>query len=152
MTEKLKKRIIGRIVRWVIRAFLNWRFYFKQLFWSYKYYHSKKLANTCDIKCKIKYVGERNTKFPHPVGVVIGMGVQLGNNCVLFQNITLGTKSLRFDDDYPKIGNNVIIGANAVLIGKIKIGNNVKVGASSFVNFDVPDNAVVVGNPARIIN
>ena len=53
--------------------------------------------------------------------------------------------------DRPRIGDNVSVGANAVIIGPIRIGNNVTVGAGAVVVKDVPDNAVVVGNPARLI-
>lgn len=151
MIKNLKKSFLGKILKWCLRSFLSWHAYFKQLFWFYVFYNSKKLANNCDIKCQIKYVGRKRTKFPHPVGIIIGMGVKLGYDCIIFQNVTLGTKNLRYGDDYPEIGNNVIVGANAVLIGKIRIGNNVKIGASSFVNFDVPDNATVIGNPGKII-
>ncbi|MBA5628933.1 serine O-acetyltransferase [Moheibacter lacus] len=149
--EKLKKSIIGKLTKWLLRAFLSWRFYFKQLFWSYQYYQTKRLANSCDIKCTIKYVGKRNTKFPHPVGVVIGMGVKLGNHCTIYQNSTLGTKRLVFGNDYPEIGDNVVVGANAIIIGNVKIGNNAIIGASTLVNIDIPDNAIVVGNPMRVV-
>ncbi len=147
----LKKSLIGKLLKWVLRSALNWRFYFKQLFWSYKYYQTKKLANTCDIKCKIKYVGEKKTKFPHPVGVVIGMGVVMGESCIIFQNTTLGTRKMFYGDDYPILGNNVTVGANSIVVGNVKIGNNVTIGACTFVNKDIPDNAIVVGNPMKII-
>ena len=149
--EQLKKSIVGRSLKWILRAFLGWRFYFKQLFWSYKYYQTKRIANNCDIKCKIKYVGEKNIKFPHPIGIVIGMGVELGNDCIIFQNTTLGTKRLIYDQDYPKLGHNVIVGANSVIIGNVKIGNNVTIGAMTLVNKDIPDNAIAIGIPVRII-
>lgn len=151
MINRFKKSFLGKGIKWLLRAFLSWRFYFKQLYWSYKYYRTKKLANNCDIKCKINYVGKRNTKFPHPLGIVIGIGVKMGNNCIIFQNVTLGAKNFEFGDNYPNIGSNVVIGANSVLIGNIKIGNNVVIGACTLVNKDIPDNTIVAGNPMRII-
>lgn len=149
--EKLKKSIIGKLTKWLLRSFLSWRFYFKQLFWSYQYYQTKRLANSCDIKCTIKYVGKRSTKFPHPVGVVIGMGVKLGNHCTIFQNSTLGTKKMNYGDDYPVLGDHVIVGANVLVIGKVTIGNHVTIGASTLVLSDVPDYAIVAGNPMKIL-
>lgn len=149
--DSLKKSFIGKTAKWILRAFLSWRFYFRQLFWSYLYYQTKRLANACDIKCTIRYVGQKNTKFPHPVGVVIGMGVKLGNHCTIFQNSTLGTKNMFYNNDYPTLGNNVTIGANSILIGKITIGSNVTIGASTLVMTDIPDNAIVAGNPMRIV-
>lgn len=147
----IKKSLFGETLKWILRAFRSWRAFFRQLFFSYKYYHTKRLAICCDIKCTIKYAGNKKAKFPHPVGVVIGMGVILGSECVIFQNSTLGTKKMEFGDDYPKLGNNVIVGANAVVIGDITIGNNVTIGALTLVNGDVPDNAIVIGNPMKIV-
>ena len=84
----------------------------------------------------------------HGIGLVIHPGVIIGHNAVLHQNTTIGTSRR---SNPPVIGNNVIVGANCVIIGNIKIGNNVIIGAGSVVIKDVPDNAIVVGNPARII-
>lgn len=85
---------------------------------------------------------------------MIGIGVQIGQNCTVFQNVTIGAKNQEDADNgiYPSIGDNVIIGCNAVIIGNIKIGDNVRIGASSLVNCNIPDNSTVVGNPCRIIS
>lgn len=77
-----------------------------------------------------------------------------GKSLTIFQGVTIGDRFL--PDEYgeigcPTIGNNVSIVSNAVIFGNIKIGNNVLIGAGSIVTKDVPDNCVVVGNPARII-
>lgn len=71
----------------------------------------------------------------------------IGDNFRFKNNITIGQKK----NQRPIIGNNVYVGSNAVIIGGIRIGDNVKIGAGAVVVKDVPDNAVVVGNPARII-
>lgn len=75
----------------------------------------------------------------------------IGCNFTCRQNTTLGNKSDDKPNERPTIGNNVTLGANVVIIGNVRIGNNVTIGAGSVVVKDVPDNAVVVGNPARII-
>jgi serine O-acetyltransferase len=88
--------------------------------------------------------------FPHPQCIVIGMAT-LGENCTVYQGVTIGAK-LPYHDKYPKIGDNVYIGAGSTILGDIKIGNNVTVGAKTLILDDVPDNTVVVGNPSRILS
>lgn len=85
----------------------------------------------------------------HYSGIVINASVVIGENCVIRQGVTIGNKN--FENDVPVLGDNVDIGAGAVIIGKIKIGNNVKIGANAVVLKDVPDNHIAVGNPARNI-
>lgn len=75
----------------------------------------------------------------------------IGRNFSCRQNTTIGNKSDDKPNERPTIGDNVTLGANVVIIGNVHIGNNVIIGAGSVVVKDVPDNAVVVGNPARII-
>jgi len=85
----------------------------------------------------------------HGFGIVVHPQSIIGDNVTIHQNVTIG--SSRNGGVPPIIGNNVIIGANALIIGDIKIGNNVVIGAGSVVVKDVPDNSVVAGNPAKII-
>lgn len=75
----------------------------------------------------------------------------IGRNFTCRQNTTIGNKSDDKPNERPTIEDNVTLGANVVIIGNVHIGNNVIIGAGSVVVKDVPDNAVVVGNPARII-
>lgn len=89
--------------------------------------------------------------FPHFGGIVINSGAKIGKNCTILQGVTIG--SIRGPKGgCPTIGDNVVIAAGSAVIGNVNIGNNVMVGAHSLVLKDVPDGAVVVGNPARIIN
>ncbi|MFD2823327.1 DapH/DapD/GlmU-related protein [Lacinutrix iliipiscaria] len=85
----------------------------------------------------------------HPFGTVVNAKT-IGKNFQFRNNLTIGNKG---NDNtlIPTIGNNVTVGANAVIIGEITIGDNVVVGAGSVVVKDVPSNCVVVGNPAKII-
>lgn len=91
-------------------------------------------------------IGE-NISFPHPQNIVIGSKVKIGDNCIIYQDVTLGQNR----KEYPKIGDNVIIYAGAKIIGGITIGNNVVVGANAVVTKDVLDNSIVAGIPARKI-
>lgn len=88
----------------------------------------------------------------HGMGVVIGETAEIGRNCVMFHNVTLGGTGKDKGKRHPTIGNNVLIGAGAKVLGPMKIGNNVKIGANTFIiNSDIPDNCTVVGSPAKIV-
>ena len=88
----------------------------------------------------------------HGTGVVIGETAEIGNHCVFFHGVTLGGTGHHKNKRHPTIGNNVLIGANATLLGPIKIGDNSKIGATAvIINRDVPPNCTVVGAPGRIV-
>jgi serine O-acetyltransferase len=88
----------------------------------------------------------------HFGGIVITSKAKIGINCNISQNVTIGLSSRGVRKGYPVIKNNVYIGPCAVIIGNITIGNNVAIGANAVVLNDVPDNAVVVGIPAKIVS
>ena len=81
----------------------------------------------------------------------INQDVIIGKNCNINQNVTIGQENRGKRKGTPTIGDEVWIGANAVIVGKITIGNNVLIAPNTFVNFDVPSNSIVIGNPAKII-
>ncbi len=87
----------------------------------------------------------------HGMGVVIGETAEIGENVTLYQGVTLGGTGVERGKRHPTIGNNVVIGAGAKVLGNIKLGNNVKVGAGSVVVHAVPDLCTVVGVPAEIV-
>ena len=87
----------------------------------------------------------------HGMGVVIGETAEIGNHVTLFQGVTLGGTGKERGKRHPTLGNHVVIGAGAKILGGIKIGDNVKVGANSVVLKPVPSNSTVIGVPARII-
>lgn len=88
----------------------------------------------------------------HGIGVVIGETAEIGKNCVMFHNVTLGGTGHHKKKRHPTIGNNVLIGTGATLLGPIEVGNNVKIGAEAVViNRDIPSNCTVVEAPGRII-
>lgn len=81
--------------------------------------------------------------------IIVNPDTVMGYGCTLRQGVTIGTKC--FDHDVPVIGNNVEFGAGCKVLGDIVIGNNVVIGANAVVLCDVPDNAIAVGVPARVI-
>ena len=89
----------------------------------------------------------------HGAGVVIGETSVIGDNAVLFHNVTLGGTGKHQGKRHPTLGNNVLVGTGAVLLGPITVGDNVRIGANSFVVMrDIPSDCTVAGTPARIIS
>jgi len=86
----------------------------------------------------------------HGMGVVIGETAEIGDDVLMYQGVVLGGTSLEKKKRHPTVGNNVVIGAGAIVLGAINIGDNSRIGAGSVVITDVPANATVVGVPGRI--
>ena len=87
----------------------------------------------------------------HGMGVVIGETVEVGDDCTIYQGVTLGGTSLSHGKRHPTLGNGVTVGVGATVLGAITLGDNAKVGGGSVVVKDVPANATVVGIPARVV-
>ncbi|MHB8990986.1 MAG: serine O-acetyltransferase [Chloroflexota bacterium] len=87
----------------------------------------------------------------HGMGVVIGETAEIGDNVMLYQGVTLGGTSMHKTKRHPTLGNNVVVGTNAQIIGAITIGDDVRIGAGSVVVKPVPPNCTVVGVPGRIV-
>ncbi len=87
----------------------------------------------------------------HGMGVVIGETAEIGDNCMLYQGVTLGGTSTQKAKRHPTLGNNIVVGTGSQIIGAITIGDNVRVGAGSVVVRPVPPNCTVVGVPGRIV-
>jgi serine O-acetyltransferase len=87
----------------------------------------------------------------HGTGVVIGETSEIGDDVLLYQGVTLGGTGHEKGKRHPTIGNRVVIGSGAKILGNIRIGDNVKVGAGSVVVHPVPDNSTVVGIPGRVV-
>jgi cysteinyl-tRNA synthetase len=87
----------------------------------------------------------------HGMGVVIGETAEIGENCLLYQGVTLGGTGKETGKRHPTLHNNVVVGTGAKVLGAITIGDNVKIGANSVVLHDVPKNSIVVGVPGRVI-
>lgn len=95
------------------------------------------------LVCDIDFNICKNIDFPHPFSIVC-YPKKIGEKCRIQQGVTIGTRK-HIEGDLPSIGNNVYIGAHAIILGDIKIGNNVKIGAGAIVLKDVPDNTTVIG-------
>lgn len=85
----------------------------------------------------------------HGMGVVIGETATIGNDCIIYHGVTLGGTGKEKYKRHPDIGNNVMIGCGAKVLGAIKIGNNVKIGANSVVTKNVEDNVTIIGIPRK---
>ncbi|MBQ3032792.1 MAG: serine O-acetyltransferase [Deferribacterales bacterium] len=93
----------------------------------------------------------RRVFIDHGMGVVIGETAEIGDDVTIYHGVTLGGTSLKKEKRHPTIGNNVVIGAGAKILGPFRVGNRVRVGANSVVIKEVPDDATVVGVPGRVV-
>lgn len=87
----------------------------------------------------------------HGMGVVIGETTEIGDNVLLYQGVVLGGTSLKKEKRHPTIGNNVVIGAGAIVLGPVMVNDGARIGAGSVVIHDVPEGATVVGVPGRVV-
>ena len=85
----------------------------------------------------------------HGMGVVIGETAEIGENVTLYQNVTLGGTGFARGKRHPTVGDDVVVGSGAKLLGPITVGRRSKIGANSVVIHDVPENSTVVGNPGH---
>lgn len=149
---RLKDRIGINLNKWLyLLLFLHTDSYFRVLFYhrigpfkSYliSWYRPGDRYFTIGTYTKIGY----GFKYDHPFSTILNAN-SIGDNFSCLHGVTLGKKS----GGLPIIGNNVFLGASCTIIGEVTIGDNVIVGAGSVVLHDVPSNAIVAGNPAKII-
>lgn len=110
-----------------------------------------RIVYACDIGVTA-HIAESCTFYHCGLGVVIGNSAVIGENCDIYQNVTIGAReTIDGEHPNPRIGNNVMIGAGAILLGDITIGDGAVIGAGAVVLRSVPEKAVVAGNPAKII-
>ena len=93
----------------------------------------------------------RRLVIDHGTGIVIGATAEIGDDCLLYQGVTLGGTGAAREKRHPTLGNNVMVGCGAKVLGPFKVGDNVKIAANSVVLREVPDNATVVGIPGHIV-
>jgi serine O-acetyltransferase len=87
----------------------------------------------------------------HGMGVVIGETAVVGDNVILYQGVTLGGTGKEKEKRHPSLGNGVLVGAHATILGNIMVGKNSRIGAGSVVLKDIPENSTVVGLPGRVV-
>lgn len=87
----------------------------------------------------------------HGMGVVIGETTEIGDNCLLYQGVTLGGTGKDHGKRHPTLGDNVMVGSGAKVLGPFKVGNNAKIASNAVVLEEVPENATAVGVPAKIV-
>ena len=93
----------------------------------------------------------RRLVFDHGTGIVIGATTEIGDDCLLYQGVTLGGTGIAGGKRHPTLGNNVMVGSGAKILGPITVGDNARVAANAVVLRDVPENSTVVGVPGRIV-
>ncbi|MBE6699084.1 MAG: serine O-acetyltransferase [Ruminococcaceae bacterium] len=93
----------------------------------------------------------KNFFIDHGSGVVIGETTEIGDNCTLYQGVTLGGTGKDVGKRHPTLGNNVMVGAGAKVLGPLKVGDNSKIAANAVVLHEVPDNCTAVGIPAKVV-
>lgn len=126
-----------------------------RLYMNKHYYRARKISQKAARKTGIEIhpgaqIGE-GFFIDHGHGVVIGETAIIGDNVTLYQGVTLGGTGKEKGKRHPTVGNNVMIGAGAKVLGSVTIGNNCKIGAGSVVLKDIPDNSTVVGVPGRVV-
>ena len=120
-------------------------------FWNQIYNLYTQLVLGCDIKASTQ-IGEGFEIFHSAHASVVSPGTIIGRNVSLRQNTTIGAKGFSGSDKSPVIMDNVTIGPNVCIMGDITVGKGSIIGAGAVVVKDVPDNAVVAGNPAKVIS
>ena len=87
----------------------------------------------------------------HGMGVVIGETAEIGDNCTLYQGVTLGGTGKDVGKRHPTLGNNVMVGSGAKVLGPFRIGDNTKIASNAVVLNEIPDNCTAVGIPAKVV-
>ena len=141
------------------------------LYSGFKAVRSHRRANWCfrhNLKFLARYISQRSRHktgieihpgaqigkglfIDHGMGVVIGETTVIGDNCTIYQNVTLGGTGKEHGKRHPTLGNNVLVGAGAKVLGPFKVGDNARIAAGAVVLKEVPANSTAVGVPARIV-
>ncbi len=164
LIEKDYYRLHGRWPgKFICRSMLNPNFRYIYFFRKASKYRKKSFLGIVYriilYRCQVRYgfqiypgteIGE-GFYLGHWGTVIINPQTKIGKNCNIATGVTIGQTNRGDAQGVPVIGNEVWIGTNAVIVGNIKIGNNVLIAPNAYVTRDVPDNSIVVGNLARIV-
>ncbi len=141
------------------------------LYSGYKAVRSHRRAHWCynhNLKFLARYISQRSRHktgieihpaakigkgcvIDHGMGVVIGETTVIGDNCTIYQGVTLGGTGKDTGKRHPTLGNNVLVGAGAKVLGPFKVGDNSRIAANAVVLSEVPENSTAVGVPARVV-
>ncbi|MGN0443989.1 MAG: serine O-acetyltransferase EpsC [Acutalibacteraceae bacterium] len=125
-------------------------------FYSHKmYFIARLISQRCVRKTNIEIhpgaqIGRRFF-IDHGTGVVIGETAVIGDDCTIYQGVTLGGTGKDKGKRHPTLGNNVMVGAGAKVLGPFKVGDNSNIAAGSVVLSEIPENSTAVGSPARVV-
>ncbi|MBE6903612.1 MAG: serine O-acetyltransferase [Ruminococcaceae bacterium] len=137
-----------------VRALASYRlahwFYNNKLFFLARFI-SQKSRNRTGIEIHPAAKIGKGLFIDHGMGVVIGETAEIGDNCTIYQGVTLGGTGKDTGKRHPTLGNNIMVGAGAKVLGPLNIGDNCKIAANAVVLFDMPPNCTAVGVPARIV-
>lgn len=111
----------------------------------------KRISNRTGLEIETKNIGP-GLFLNHPFCITINPNCKIGRNVNLHKGVTIGAENRGDRAGYPTLGDCVWIGINSTVVGKVTIGDNVMIAPNTFVNFDVPSNSIVIGNPAKIIS
>lgn len=131
---------------------------YRKAHWCYNhkmYFLARAISQRCVKKTNIEIhpgakIGRRFF-IDHGTGVVIGETAVIGDDCTIYQGVTLGGTGKEHGKRHPTLGNNVLVGAGAKVLGPFKIGDNSNVAAGSVVLSEIPENSTAVGSPARVV-
>lgn len=112
-------------------------------------YQRYKVKYMMDIPARVN-IG-RGFRIEHTGGIVINPKASIGSNVTMLNGVLVGAQNRGKHKGYPVIGDKVWIGTNAIIVGGISIGSNVLIAPGAYVNFDVPGDSIVLGNPGRVI-
>lgn len=151
-----RRNFKGQLVMFMFRlvSLINRSMITKVIFFPYLLFYRYMVDWVWGIEIPRKTTIGKGLSLFHGQALVLNQGVIIGDNCTLRNSTTIGHKK-NADGTFtncPRIGNNVDIGANVVIIGDIEIGDNVIIGAGAVVTKSIPANSVAVGNPARILD
>jgi len=151
LTKRLKQKSSGKFFWELRRKARKSKNKFVKAFYKYKYIKFlQKFGSSIPLTTKIK----KRPSFPHGInGIFISLGAEIGKNVTIFQQVTIGSNTLKDSSKVgsPIIKDNVYIGAGAKIIGAVTIGENARIGANAVVVKDVPANSTVVLSEPRVI-
>ncbi len=134
-----------------VRSYRRAHWFLKHDLWFLARWISQRCVRRTNIEIHPGAQIGRRLFIDHGTGVVIGETTVIGDDCTLYQGVTLGGTGKDKGKRHPTLGNNVMVGAGAKVLGPINIGNDVRIAAGAVVLMDIPDGCTAVGVPARIV-